>query len=83
MVSSQDDREEVLPDCALDQPRDSLAGVLDLREEARLLVADCGRLGHRRLDVAQIDVLVAEIGDPSGQARVPNRRRTHVNTPSA
>ena len=48
-------------------------------EVAHPLVADRRRLGDGGLDVAEVDALAAELLDPRLEARVPDRRRTHVH----
>ena len=80
MVSAEHDRNEAVPRRVADELGDVPARLLDLREEAGLLVHDRRRLRDRSADVAPVDVLVAELDDPRGEAGVPNRGRTHVNT---
>ena len=48
-----------------------------------MLVARRRRLRDRRLHVAEVDVLVAQLGDSRIQTGIADRRGTHVNAPSS
>ena len=62
-----------------DEPRDALADLHDRREVAGRGIADVGRLGHRRADVAPVGDLAAELADARLELRVADRRRPHVD----
>jgi hypothetical protein len=62
-----------------DQVGDALAGRLDLVQEAGVLVAERDRLGHGRDDVPPVLADPPELGDPRVEARVADRRRSHVD----
>jgi hypothetical protein len=61
----------------------ALTGLLDLIEIAHALVSDAGRLGHRGLDVAQVEASDSKLHQPSREPGVANGRRTHVDTPTS
>ena len=53
---------------------------MDLREKARALVAERGRLGNGGLDVPLVTYDVAETHKALLETRVPDRGRPHVDT---
>ena len=79
MVTAEHKRDECVSRRLGNELGDVPTRLLDLRQEAGVLVDDGSRLGHSRAHVSAIDVLVAELGNARGKAGVPNRRRTHVN----
>ncbi len=85
MVTTEDNRKESVARRTPYELGDPLGRFLDLREKAGVLVTGVRGLCDRRLDVAQVHVLVAEVPETRCQPRVANRRRTHVNatTPGA
>ena len=71
------------PRASRDARRDLAARAHDRAEVAGLRVADLGRLGDAGLDVAPVDALAAEAGDPLLQPRVADRRGPHVDAAAA
>ena len=69
------------------RPRNELGNavrrVLDLGQKPGVLVPGVGCLRDRGLDVSQVDVLVAELGETCCEPRVADRRRTHVDATTA
>ena len=80
MVSTENNGKELVARSARHETGDSLRGILDLRQEAGALVSGSRRLCNSRLDVAEIDVFVTQVGYSRGEPGIANRRRTHVNT---
>ena len=83
MVPAQDDRQRSRP-CRLgDKLGDMPAGLLDLGQEAGVLVPGVDRLGHSRADVAAVVQVVAQLADPSVEARVADGGRPHIDAAAA
>jgi hypothetical protein len=80
VIAAEDERQIPVPHRALDEARDLRPRLLDLREEPSTLVLDLGRLRHGRLDVAEVDRIVADFAQPRLQSRIADRGRAHVNT---
>jgi CheY-like chemotaxis protein len=79
VVAAEHQRQVPVLHSSGDEAGDALARGLDLAEIAHTLVAHGDRLGHGRLDVAEIDVAQAELCDPVVEACIPNGRRAHVH----
>ena len=83
VVAPEHERQLALRRRLRDHVRDTPAGLLDLPEEPRPLVAHRRGFGDRRFDVPAVDALVPEIGEPRVKARVADSRRTHVDAAAA
>ena len=83
VVSTENDREELVASGTRHESGNPLRCVLDLRQEPGVLVSGGGRLRHGRLHVPEIHVVVAEVGDARRQPRIPNRGRPHVDPTTA
>jgi len=83
VVAAEHERQRALLERQLHEPGHTAARRLDLGQVTRSLVRLVGGLLHGRLDVAPVHTAVADPGQPVVQARVPNRRRTHVDAASA
>ena len=79
MVAAQDDGDVAVACSLRDLPRNPLASLLDLHEEARTRVARRGRLRNRRLDVAPVKAFETEPREAVVQTRIANRGRAHVD----
>ena len=62
---------------------DELARVVDLREKARPLVTESGRLGDGRLDVSLVAHDITKTHEALLETCVPDRGRPHVDTAAA
>ena len=80
VVAPEHERDGSGRDRLTDEPGDPSAGLEDLGEVARALVAERGRLLHGGLHVAAVLDLVAKPAKPLFQTRVADRRRSHVDT---
>ena len=60
VIAAEHERQRALVEREPDEPRDSAAGSLDLRQVARRRVGLLGRLEHGGLDVAPVEHVVAE-----------------------
>jgi hypothetical protein len=83
VVAAEDERQPTLGLRAGNSVGDAVARAEDLGEVARALVSDGSGLGDRRLHVAEIGAIAAELLDPRLQPGVPDRRGTHVHAASA
>src|SRR6185503_6916926 len=83
VVAPEHDRDVAFVGGRRDSARDSLAGVLDLGEKARLRIAGPSRFRDHRLDVPPVRALEPEPGEAVVQAGVANRGRAHVDTAAA
>ena len=83
VVASEDERQVPALDGTCHELSDPLAGLLDLRQEARVLIADRACLGNGGHDVAPVLAAPPELRDLRVEARVPNRRGPHVDAPPA
>ena len=79
VVTTQHDRNEIVPRRARNELGDPLRGFLDLGQKAGALVPGLRCLRHRSLDVSQIHVLVPQLVEAGSQTGIPDRGRTHVN----
>ena len=62
-----------------DTRRDQLTGVVDLGQEARALVPQCGRLGNRGFDVPLVADGVTQADESLLEPGISDRRRPHVD----
>ena len=83
VVAAEHERQRSLLERQLDEAGDAAARRLDLRQVARALVRLGRRLQHRRLDVAPVQAVVADPGQPLVQAGVADRRGAHVDAAPA
>ena len=79
VVAPEDERQVPALDGTCDELRDPLAGLLDLRQETRTLVADRACLGNGGHDVAPVLAAPPELRDLRVEAGVANRGRAHVD----
>ena len=79
VVAAEHERPRAFAHGLLDQRRERRAGLEDLGEEARALVHERERLGHRRRDVAAVGDREPDLGQPLVEPRVADRRRAHVD----
>jgi hypothetical protein len=79
VIASEHEWQIAVPRCAFDERSDLCPSLPELREEACALVFDLGCLGNGRLDVAEIDGVVADIVQTRLESRVADRGRSHVH----
>ena len=80
VVAAEDDRNRPVAGGIRHELGDVSARLLDLRQEAGVLVAGVDGLRHRRADVAAVGVGIAEALDPGVEPGVADRGRAHVDT---
>ncbi len=84
VVAAEDERHRSPPRRRLDELRDAVAQVEDLREIARALVPHLGRLRDRRDDVPLVEDAHAELfRELLVETRVADGRRPHVDAATA
>ena len=83
VVAAEDERDLARRSGLGDEPRNPLARLLDLREEARALVVQRGLLRLRARHIPSVAHLVPEAAKPLLEPRRTHRRRPHVDTAPA
>jgi hypothetical protein len=79
VVAAEHERNRAAGGRLRDQLRDVAAGLLDLGEEARVLVPRVDRLRDGGADVPSVRVLVAKPRDPGVEPRIADGGRAHVD----
>ena len=83
VVAAEHERQRVLLERERDEPGDAAARGLDLGQVARARSVSSVASEHGSLDVAPVEDVVADRGEPVVEPRVADGRRTHVDAAAA